>query len=441
MPVTNDNLKNFVTNLGTSADKSEHSFFVRLLLNKRLIDAVYTSGGVGGKIIDCVAEDSGRKWRRPIIPGQDPKAFTDLESTLQVNSRFVEATRWARMYGGAAILMDIQGDDPEEALIPKSVNPNKPVTALHVRDRHDLSTDLIDRSTGIPERYTDVTTGIKWDKSRVLGPFDGAPLPAELRRINNGWAESVLARPYRSLMGEATAAQQITSLIHEAVVDVVGVTGLSSFLDGGTRQRAFEQRYALSKQMKSVQNVFLYDADYEKWETRGSAGSLAGLAPLLERFANRIASEVDIPMSRLYGQLASGLTTSIDGNMADYHAMVAGWQKFRLGPHLQILDALMCRSVYGMVPEGLSMEWVPLGEPSAKEKAETLKTLSEAMQTLWTIGAITPAHVVEHLASDRTIDISEEYLKYVRERDGLTGGPPPSGPDNDGDDDAPVDDA
>jgi phage-related protein (TIGR01555 family) len=419
-----DNLQNFVTNMGGDNDKAMHSFFVRLLLDKTSLDAVYTSGGVGGKIVDCVPEDCGRKWRRMTIPEQDPKPFLDLENELGVSSAFVEANRWARLYGGAVILIDIEGDDPTEPLDVKTVSPNKPVTGLIVRDKFDIAPGLLDKRTMRADYYTDLTDGVKWHESRVIGPFFGAPLPRQLRESNRGWGESILARPYRSLLNECTTAQEIGALIHEAHVDVVGVDDLSMYLDGGTRQQKFEDRYRLGKTLSSNHNVFIYDKSSETWETRGTGAALSGLAPLLEKNAARIAAEVDIPMSRLYGKLASGLTTSADVNADDYHAMVSGHQHTRYTPGLSVLDPLLCLSVYGSVPDGLTYEWVPLGEPTAKERAETLKILAEAMEKLHRIGAITPAHVAEYLASDPTFDIGEEYLEYLRERDGLDGGPP-----------------
>lgn len=424
MATIDDNLQNFVSNMGTEADKASHSFFIRLLLTKPLLDAVYTSGGVGGKVVDCVPEDCGRKWRLMTIPDENPSDFLDLERDLQVKEAFVEAVRWARLYGGSVILIEIDGDDPAQELIKDSVSPVKPVSGLIVRDRHDLAITRLDPTTTSAEMYIDVTDNRYWHPSRVLGPFIGAPLPRLLRETNNGWAESILARPYRSLLSEATTAHQITSLLHEAVIDVVGVKGISMFLDGGEKQRQFERRYALTKQLKSVANVMLYDADHEQWETRGVTGSMSGLAPLLEKFANRIASEVDIPMSRLYGKLASGLTTSAETNMEDYHAMVAGYQVTRFTPWLRILDDLLCLSVYGRVPDGLTFEWVPLGEPSSREKAETFKILSEAFGNLIRDGVLVPAHAVEYLASDGMLDISKEYLDYMRRRDGLIGGVP-----------------
>lgn len=436
-----DTLTNFVSNLGTDRDKAMHSFFARLLLSQESLSTIYRFGGIGGKIVDCVAEDAGRKWREVVIPGEDTQSFNYLEDDLGTNEAFVDGMRWARLYGGAAGLIEIEGDDPATELNPDSVSPNKPVSGLLIRDRHTLSVD-VDYRTGGHQDYVDLTDGQHWHPSRVL-VFLGRKLPYHERIREQGWGASIFERVYRALLNEETIAAEIASLVHEAYVDHIGVKSLDMYLDGGEKQAAFERRYQLYKLLKATNNVALHDQDNEEYYNSGSSTAIANLAPVLERHANRIASIVDIPMTRLYGALASGLNTSSQVNALDYEAMVAGEQRSRFDSPLRYFDKLLCRSVYGRVPDGFRSNWVALGEVSQKEKMETFKIFAEAIDLLMGQGVIVAGHAADYLAGhgNSPLTVEQDFADYLLERDGADGSEsrvplPETGnqdPDNQGD--------
>jgi len=70
-----DSLRNLVTGLGTQNDKAEASYFDKFTIPESELTAVHRYGGIGGKIVDCVADDIGRGWRNVTIPEEDPKPF------------------------------------------------------------------------------------------------------------------------------------------------------------------------------------------------------------------------------------------------------------------------------------------------------------------------------------------------------------------------------
>lgn len=421
-----DHLMNFVTNLGV-AEKDKHaaSFFSDILIDQKELNAIYKAGGIGGKVVDCVAEDLGRVWRKVSIPNQDSKLFKDFEKQLQVRQRFTDEVRWSRLNGGAVIIVDIEGDEDvtAEPLNPASISKAKPVTGLRVAHKHEFSGGQVDLKTGRLEQYILAQTGEVFHPTRVLGPLDGIPLPVDQLRENMGWGCSVLGRCYQSLLAEATAAAGTSSMMEEAKVDVISVKALSQYLDGGARQAEFEKRYALAAKLKSITNLLLLDADVETYETKSTATAIQGLAPLLERFANRVAAETDIPMTRLFGKLASGLSTSGETNQQDYYDMLTAFRTARLEPQLDRLDVLLLRSVYNGVPDGFEYTWQSFREMSEPEKAEVDKKKAETAEIYLEQGVVVPAHVARSLADAGQYSVSSEFAEYMEERDGLKGGP------------------
>lgn len=431
--VSVDSLQNFVSNLGnTSKDKSTASFFSQIIIPQEELIAIYRQGGIGGKIIDCVAEDLGRVWRVQSIPDHDVKKLTDFTKALRVKSNIVNLIRWSRLYGGAVIIVDVGNDEPSDELVPNSIAPGrKIVTGLRVHHRWEFSVSKIDSKTGRPSEYLLNATRETFHPSRVLGPVDGITLPVNEIKNNSGWGASILDRVYQSLLAEATAAQGTAAIMHEAKEDVISVSNLSAFLDGGTIQQNFERRWQLFTQMKSLLNVSLIDADTERYETKSNAMSLGGIAPLMQRFANRISAETDIPMTRLYGQLASGLSTSGATNQQDYYDMLGGLREDRIDPLLSKLDELLLRSVYGNVPDGYTYKWEPFREMTDEERARINKDKSEADDKNLANGVIAPAHVTRRLHEEGVYPISTEFVEYMEKRDGLVEGTTPDDMDPD----------
>lgn len=424
-----DSLQNFITNLGTRRDKSTANFFSMQIISPVELLNIYKQGGIGGKVIDCVAEDLCRVWRTVSIPDVDVDEFNTFQSNLNVEAKLVEQIRWSRLYGAAVIILEVEGDDLEEELLDATISPSKPITGLRVEHRHDLVTEETNLVTGRPATYEVRRTGEKIHLSRIIGPMDGIPVPVEEMRTNGGWGESVLGRVYNSLMSEASVALGINSIMSEAKVDVVSVNGLSTYLNGGTQQVEFEKRWALWAQLKSILNVALIDADNEAFETKSNAETLVGMAPLLERLANRISAETDIPMTRLYGSLASGLSTSGATNQQDYYDMLTAVRKFKIVPELKTIDKLSCLSVYGRVPDGFAYKWKPFRELSRKERAEVELIQSTTAKTNIEVGAVVPGHVARNLKEFGTYQVSEDFVEFLEKRDGINEG---SKPDEEG---------
>lgn len=414
-----DSLANFVSKLGTSGSKDPYSYFKDIVVTEQELLAAYKFGGLAGKIVDAPADDMARKWRKVNAPDYDFGTFYELEESLDVKAAFVAAEKWAALFGGSAIVIDFGTEDDAEPLDVGTVSAAKPVSGLRVLTRYEFANADIDKRTGRLTTYKELATGTVYDPSRVL-LFDGVRLPVKEMVNNGGWGASRVTRCYGSLVAEASVAAGVRELVHEAHADVVGVTNLAQHLDGGTRQQAFMERYALAKFMKSLVNVTLYDKENEEWGERGTSQALTALAPLLEKLANRLAGEADVPLTRLYGALASGLNTSAGTNQKDYYDMLAARQEANWSAPLKAIDELLFASLGVAVPPEYYSEWLPLAELTEQEQAATDKTRAETAEINIRNGVAVPAQAAEQIAVQGPYDYPKELLDYMRERDGLT---------------------
>lgn len=423
MKEVKDALQNFVSHLGeASRDKGIAASFSLMNISDPELMNIYKQGGIGGKIIDCVAEDLGRVWRDVSIKDTDVEPFNEFQRKLKVRSAIVNQTRWARLFGSAVILIIIEGDNTEDELDIESVSPSKPLSGLRVEHRKALNSVETDMVTGRPTMYEVSRTGERFHPSRVIGPMDGIPLPPDEMKNNSGWGESILKRVYVSLLVEVQTALGINHVMTEAKTDVVGVKDLSMHLDGGSKQSAFEQRWMLAAQLKGLLNLLLIDDGTETFQTVSNATTIAGMGQILEKLANRISAEVDIPMTRLYGTLASGLSTSGATNQDDYYDMLTAKREMNIEPELLIIDELTMRSVYGRVLDGFSYKWSPFRELSVPEQADVDNKDANTAKTYIDAGAIVPGHVARRIKEKNGYPVNEDFVSYLEKRDGIAEG-------------------
>ena len=125
-------------------------------------------------------------------------------------------------------------------------------------------------------------------------------------------------------------------------------------------------------------------------------------------------------MTRLQGQVTGGLNTTASTNLRDYYSMVKAFQSNRFEPLLAKLDRLLLRSCYGDLPADYWMEWAALDDPTELEQAQVNKTNAETDEIQLRTGAIVPAHVSARINEDGPYELSEEFIEFMKERDGLT---------------------
>ena len=218
----------------------------------------------------------------------DRKTFETKEKELGVASAFARMGKWGRLYGTAIIIPIIANDkdgDTSEPLDERTISPDNPVTGLRVLSWPDLAAAQLDRKTERTSMFIDWRDGNRaYHPSRVIGPFDGIELPLTEYRYSAGRGGSVLERCYDSLLNKAQASAQISPLIHEALVKLVGIDDLPRYLSGGADEQKFIQRWIVAKRLASCQNVMLYDKGREEIKDSTAVSALAGLAALLTEF-------------------------------------------------------------------------------------------------------------------------------------------------------------
>lgn len=412
-PPAADGLINVATGLGTQKSKRSFNKFGYSILNDwQQLDAAYQTNWLARQIVDVPAEDMTREWR--VIKSQDAEAIRIEEDRLRLPQHVNEALTWARLYGGAGILMIT--DQP----LDKPLNLNRikrgGLKRLVVFDRFDMTAltlntwNVLAENYLQPEFYT-VRGGsqqIHWSHiARVLG----ARLPRRQMLQTQGWGDSELRKCLDDIMDIVAAKDGIAELMQEANIDVITRDGLTDDL-ASDQDAAIIKRYETFSLMKSAIQMALLDGD-EKLDRLTL--NLSGVAPVIETFMTWISGAADIPVTRLFGTSAKGLNATGEGDMQNYFNGIRSKQNAILDPAVHYLDQVMLRSALGYYPEDFNYDWNPLEQPNNKEIAEADKIRADRDIAYLDAGVIQISQVQRNLQSLETYQFKDGQIEELEE--------------------------
>lgn len=373
VPVVTDGLMNVVSGLGTARDKVSNHVFVNVDLTQGECEALYLGDGFGRKIVDLVPQDMTREWRN--WQAKQAEALLETEAAFNVRAKVCQAETWARLYGGAAILIGDGATDPRLPLDVTTIAKGG-LRYLHVFSRWDLATcdfvrDLGSRDFGLPERYRIQSAeladpSVEIHRSRFV-IFDGYDVPRLAREANQGWGASVFQAIRTALVHAAASAANAAAMTEEAKLDVITKQGLTNSLADPEGERRLINRFVVAGQMKSIINTLLLDAD-ETFDRKQL--SFAGLPELIATHLEILAGVADIPVTKLLGTAPKGMNATGESDTRNYYDSIRAKQTTRLGPTLRPLDEALIRHTLGRRPRGIAYEWAPLWQPTPAELAD-----------------------------------------------------------------------
>lgn len=408
---TTDGLTNAITGMGGLLDKSSHSTYqAGAVMGQSELEAMYRSDWIAAKAIDLVAEDMTRAWRTMTGLGQEQiEALERAEKRLGVRSKVQEAIKWARLYGGALIVMRIDGTgEIHEPLNADAVQPGAlrylvPVDRWRASSSGVTTTDILSRNYGKPEYYQ--VGGSRVHHTRVLR-FDGVSLPYLMASQNSHWGDSILERMRVSVINAAAIYQSVSSLVHEASLDVLKIPGLMNLVSDCEGEKNLLKRLQAANLSKSIHNMLVLDAN-EEYEKK--TGNFSGLQPLLYDYIAAAAGAADIPITRLLGVSPGGLNSTGESDLENYYTSISTRQEAMLAPALDQFDQVLLRSVLGSVPDEYSYIFNSLKMLTDERRAAMEKLLVEKHVAA---SALLPDETIYQKMRDEGLyDISDEFIE------------------------------
>lgn len=435
-----DGWANILTGLGIkNRDKALASKPVQCRpMTHDALEAIYTGDGFGRRIIDLIADEMTREWFK--VQGDTENDIGGALDDLNAKKRIRSASKWARLYGGAIVVMGIKdGGDLEDPVNEKKIDE---IEFLHVFDMTeaqytttDLYSDPNNPKFGEPEFYTvnaaRSSTQFRVHESRVLR-FDGAEVPNRLIDYNQGWGWPELQHVYEHLRRLGISYGLAENIMDDFVQAVLTVKNLQDMIVAG-QDDLIKKRLDILDMSRNIINTMILD-EGETYEKKTS--TITGLPDLLDRFAQALSAVTGIPVTLLMGQAPAGLQATGASDIRNFYDMIASRQEDDLQPQLERLVRLLMLSRNGPTKgkelDNWKIEFTPLWQMTDKEVAEIRKTHAETDTAYVNAGVLDPAEVAisrfggDQYGTEITIDVeAREAMKKAGEEEP---DPPPPDP-------------
>lgn len=411
---------NAETGLGGFQDRAVASTFVApIRLDQNTLDALYEFDAMTARIVDREPDDAireGYELEGFEDSGLDADAVIKESERLQILQAIGDARRWARLYGGGALIaLAADGLPPSEPLAYQSLVKLRGAFAA---DRWDVTPATYDHDPesstyGAPLTYHvgDVARGVApmvIHSSRIFR-FDGFPLPPRVRAQNLGWGGSVVDRVWAQLRNWADAHQYGAAIMAEFTQGIYMLKGLADAIDSGDIDSIVERLQAIRLSQSVIGHIAL-DAEGEGFQKQTT--NVAGLRDLIEAFVAALVAVTEMPRTVLLGEQPAGLNANADSEIRMWYDHVSIKQSDVFEPALRWILGVMMRAregpTAGQLPADWGIAWRPLWQPTDKEKAETRNINAQARGADVTNAVISPteARTDPTLAEVYTIDDS-----------------------------------
>lgn len=394
-----DGWKNLLSGLGGRRDKTRYT---RPSPVTRLSDielaALYYGDPIAADAVDYLPEDMTKAgFEVNGDTGELEQAFNELHGP----EKFKEAMAYTELYGGAIILMDIEGSGTYDQ--PYDPSKGKKVRALRVYPRTRIDLGLM-RQVVLPEspyfedyeqfviRKIDGST-FTTHTSRCLifkSPIRVDPTMAGFLEWERYWGLPAVLRYYDAVAAYGTLIQGLTHLSQELAVGKYKLANLEQLVAEGDYRAINRRMDAIDTQKSLVNGVFLGEGeDYTREQL-----TLSGVDALTDRFMMHVAAATRYSVTRLFGRSAAGLNATGKGDQDNYYDRVKSAQTNRMTPPLIRLIEVLNNSLK-VLPKGekIAVTYNPLYPMDSTQEADVRYKIAQADAVYIDQGVLSPDEV------------------------------------------------
>lgn len=341
---------------------------------RQFLSQAYVEFGLVQTIVDVPVDDGLRGGievkSKQLDEEQIAELLVSLDRDDDINTAG-QAAKWNRLFGGAGIIV-LTDQDPEEPLDLKQINKDTPLEFRAV-DMWELFWDKQNSEGYDPAiQSEDFETysyyGEKLHKSRVMR-LKGFTAPSFIRPRLRGWGFSVVEALVRSINQYLKSQSLAFEVLDEFKVDVYKIKNLVNTLLNANGENLVKKRVALANAQKNFQNAIVMDSE-DDWDHKQL--SFAGLGEAMKEIRMQVASDMRMPLTKLFGISAAGFNSGED-DIEVYNAMVESQVRNKLKYDLLRICEIKCQKLFGFVPDDISIAFKPLRVLSAVDE-ETVKT-------------------------------------------------------------------
>jgi phage-related protein (TIGR01555 family) len=253
---------------------------------------------------------------------------------------------------------------------------------------------------GLPKFYDVVADAMALTRQRIhhsrVIRVDGVDLPYWQKIAENLWGQSVIERLFDRLVAFDSTTQGAAQLVYKAHLRTIKVEGLREVIAmGGPALEALAKNVEMIRRFQSNEGLTLIDA---KDDFDAHQYTFAGLADMLTQFGQQLSGAAETPLTRLFGQSPTGMNSTGDGEMKQYHESVGSKQERRLRPGVTKLLDVVCRSELGKAPPpDFAFEFNSLEQQSDADKADIAQKTTASVLDAYDAGLISQKTALQEL--------------------------------------------
>lgn len=432
-PHREDGYVNLLNKYGTKQDNSEAYKFEREpVIPDMQLTGLYEGNGLFSKIIDTPAEEALKHGFDLNLKSNEMNAFVDeVLDDLEWDEKATTAIKWARLYGGALIVMLI--DDGRGLEEPVDWEHIRSIDELRVYERSIVQPDYASlyqqdyggkgignrvSKFGQPEYYyvSSIYGSFKVHESRCL-VFRNGVLPEQTSNATYlFWGMPEYVRIRRALRETVTAHTDSVKLLERSVQAIYSMKGLASLLTTDDGENQVLKRLQLVDTSRGLLNSIAIDSEGEQYDFK--TFQFSGVKDVIDATCNMLSALTNIPQTILFGRSPAGMNATGDSDFESYYNFVEKIQRLMLKRNLRTLLDIVFRAgiASGDVTEepDYKLEFNPLWSLSDTEqatvdqtKAQTALVKAQTAQAYVDMQALDPTEVRRRLASDEEFDVED----------------------------------
>lgn len=321
----------------------------------------------------------------------------------KIRKQLIETFKWARLYGGAAAIIMVDGQDEDLS---------KPLNVRQVQEGSFRGLFVVDRWSGVypseelvtnrsnPDfgmsKYYDVRDDVgksmyRVHHSRVL-KFTGTSMPYYEALAEQGWGTSAIEAMFDDIVRHDNVMSNIAALTFKSNLTVYEIENLDQMFASAGSQ-AQRRMYQMLESMSILESNLGIRLINKGDSIQQLQANFSGLPEVLDAAMLNVAGSTAIPAARLFGREPSGMNSSGEADIKNYRDTLTQQRSEHLLPVLEKLLPIVCMSAIGRIPDDAEFELPNLVEIIPNEKEDIVDKRENIMERLFQLG-ILPADAV-----------------------------------------------
>ena len=398
--------ENAVIGIGSAMhDKTEfNGVGVNRFLSFDEIGRIYSQDGIGARIVKAVSDSAlSYGWE---FDGDDDYRKHSLFDSFVSKNKMIEISRDVRRTGGALVYMQI-ADGIADISQPAGNGKVAGVTVYSAGVVNDIHFGM----DGItPEQYVVrnfAGTQITVHASRCI-VVHGEKLPDEINttadKVRQFFGIGIYDSMFKALSNYGISITELCNLLAESNITVTSIKGLMTLLSQNPKNATdiLTARFTAGKLSKSILKTVVQDADDS---TTIKSPSFAGIADIVKSIMMALSASCGLSMSKVFGEAASGLSATGEGDRRNDNDVVRMWQELVLNDAIRDIYAqIALRNLKSSEP--VTVTFAPIDSPTLAELSDIRLKQVQTLRQLWEMEVVTSDEIKNMISGGFPNDIN-----------------------------------